>query len=328
MSRLAVVCAVAVLAAGCGGGDEGSGAVGELVIARGDVVVGIDLESGAEREIGPAATYGGAWSPSGTKVATGDWSTTFVTDVATGATERLDTQQCGAHVWSPDETLVACTYSEPWTISTLDPESGEVRRLTESEFSGEPAWAPDSRSIAYVEPGAVMVMSRDGSGKRQVAEAGSIGPGLGPVWSPDGRSIAYLDGTGVWVVRSAGRDRRMLLDEGGPTRGLAWSPDGRYLALARGDGDFEIFVVDVASGEARNLTDNDRIHDQWPTWSPDSAHIAYLSAGADGPGIHVVPVDGGEPSEVLDLAADDAAQGGRASDLGAILHWFPPPGAG
>ena len=328
MSRLAVVCAVAVLAAGCGGGDDGSGAVGELVIARGDVVVGLDLESGEEREIGPAATYGGAWSPSGTEVATGDWSTTVVTDVATGATERFDTQQCGAHVWSPDETLVACVYSDPWTVSTFDPGTGEVRRLTDSAFSGEPAWSPDSRSIAYVEPGAVMVMNRDGSGKRRVAEAGSIGSGLGPVWSPDGRLIAYLNGNSVWVVSPEGRDRRMLLDEGRATRGLAWSPDGRYLALARGDGDFEIFVVDVASGEARNLTDNERVNDQWPTWSPDSAHIAYLSDGAEGPGVHVVPVDGGEPSEALDLAADDAAQDSRASNLGLILHWFAPAPAG
>lgn len=323
MERLAVV-SVALVAAGCGGGMEGSGTVGELVVERGDDVVALDLESGDEREIGPAETYGGAWSPSGTKVATGDWQTTLVTDVETGATERFDTPECGSHVWSPDETLVACRYSDPWTVSTFDPDTGDVRRLTDSGFSGEPAWSPDSRSISYVEPGAVMVMSRDGRGKRRVAEAGSIGSGLGPVWSPEGRLIAYLDGSSVRVVGADGRDPRVLLEEGGASRGLSWSPDGRSLAVARGDGDFEIFVVDVESGEARNLTDNERINDQWPTWSPDSRHLAYLSDGAEGPGVHVVPVEGGEAVRVMELdGLDDAFGGARASDLASIRHWFP-----
>ena len=121
----------------------------------------------------------------------------------------------------------------------------------------------------------------------------------------------------------------MLLKEGGATRGLAWSPDGRWLATARGDGDFEIFVVEVATGEARNLTDNEAVNDQWPSWSPDSRHLAYLSDGKDGPGIMVVPVDGGEPSRVLELggAGDDFA-GRRASDLARILHWSPAPETG
>jgi Tol biopolymer transport system component len=323
--RLALAVAVALLAAGCGGVSEGSGAAGELVVSLEDRVVGLDLESGEERDVGPAAMYGGAWSPSGTRVATGDWSTTLVTEVATGVTERFDTPQCGSHGWSPDETLLACEYSDPWTVSTFDHESGEVSRLTDPKISsGEPAWSPDSRSLAYVELGAVMIMSRDGSGKRRVADAGSIGSGLGPAWSPDGLLIAYLSGNNVWVVSPEGRDRRMLLDDGRATRGLAWSPDGRYLALARGDGDFEIFVVDVATGEARKLTDNERVNDQWPTWSPDSRHIAYLSDGEDGPGVHVVPVDGGEPTRVIELGGEgDDGAGIRASRLARILHWLP-----
>jgi Tol biopolymer transport system component len=325
VERLALVCSVALVAAGCGGGIAGAGAVGELVVERGDNVVALDLESGEEREIGPAKLYGGTWSQSGTKVATGDSSTTLVTDVSTGMTERFATPECGAHVWSPDEMLLACDYSEPWTISTFDPATGEVRVLTNpSTSSGEPAWSPDSRSISYVEPGAVMVMSADGSGKRRVAEAGSIGPGLGPVWSPEGRLIAYLDGSSVRVVGADGRAPRVLLEEGGASRGLSWSPDGRSLAVARGDGDFEIFVMDVESGEARNLTDNERINDQWPTWSPDSRHLAYLSDGAEGPGVHVVPVEGGAAVRVMELdGLDDAFGGARASDLASIRHWFP-----
>ena len=318
MARVALVAAVALLAAGCGGSEEGSGATGELVVALGDGVHAIDLESGEEREIGPAKRYGGAWSPTGTKVATGDWSTTLVTEVATDTTERFATPQCGAHAWSPDETLLACEYSEPWTVSTFDPKTGEVRRLTDpSVTSVEPAWSPDSRSIAYSGHG-LIVMGRDGAGTRSLVEAG----GAEPTWSPDGRLIAYVTGKGVRVVGTEGGDSRVLLDEDGTTRGLAWSPDGRFIAVSRGDGDFEIFVVDVASGEARNLTHNEGVHDQWPVWSPDSRHLAYLSDGAQGAGVHVVAVDGGEPSRVVDLVSDQSVEHPRASDLASILHWF------
>ncbi len=207
----------------------------------------------------------------------------LVTTVDTGAGRRFPAT-CHARVWAPDETILACAESEPWFITTLDLETGEKRALTDqSELSVSPAWSPDSRSIAYEVYGAVMTMGRDGSRKRTVAAGAEAKPGFGPVWSPDGSRIAYLRDRDVWSVSADGGDSRLLFDGGGRnTHSLAWSPDGRYIALMHADDDPEIFVVDVATGEARNLTGNEKIKDGDPVWSPDSRHVAYLNNADDG----------------------------------------------
>ena len=83
-------------------------------------------------------------------------------------------------------------------------------------------------------------------------------------------------------MNATGGDRRRLLENGGrATKQLAWSPDGRSIAVTHGDGDFEIFVVDVAGSDGRNVTDNTEA-----TRAVDLVarrrHIAYVSADEDG----------------------------------------------
>jgi TolB protein len=92
----------------------------------------------------------------------------------------------------------------------------------------------------------------------------------------------------------AGRDRRgwniYLLDaDGSPLRRLtddnnanqpAWSPDGSQIVYISGDGNSELFLLDVESRETRQLTDN-YATDYFPAWSPDGSQIAFAS-GRDG----------------------------------------------
>jgi tricorn protease len=56
----------------------------------------------------------------------------------------------------------------------------------------------------------------------------------------------------------------------------AVSPDGRYVAFAsdRDGGDFEIYVANVFSGEAEQVTDN-TVYDYNPGWSLDGERITY-----------------------------------------------------
>jgi Tol biopolymer transport system component len=311
VARLAVLCVAALVAVSCGGGAESSGATGELVLEREDGVYALDLVSGEERAIGPAERYGGVWSPSGTRAASGDGRTIVLTDVTSGASERFAAPECLPYAWSPDDATIACRYSDPWTISTFDPQTRETRTLTDaSETSFGPSWSPDSRSIAYAASG-IMVMNRDGSHKRRLARGYEDQQGGGPAWSPDGRRIAFLGDDSVSVVDAEGGEPTVLLDTGGrATYGLAWSPDGRYVSVTHGDGDdYEIFVVDVDAGEARNLTDNEGVNDTRAVWSPDGRHVAYVVRRGDDPGVFVVPVEGGTPDRVSGAAAE-------------ILHWL------
>lgn len=105
-----------------------------------------------------------------------------------------------------------------------------------------------------------------------------------PRWSPDGTRIAYVvtradltrnayEGD-VWVVDADGSRNVQLTREGNDTR-PRWSPDGKSVAfLSDRNGPAQIFVIDIAGGESRQLTKE-------PTpirtfeWAPDGKSIAF-----------------------------------------------------
>jgi dipeptidyl aminopeptidase/acylaminoacyl peptidase len=75
---------------------------------------------------------------------------------------------------------------------------------------------------------------------------------------------------------------------GGPTD-YAFSPDSKELAFARNTDKVEatstngdIFIVPVAGGEARRITESNRGADLSPQYSPDGRYIAYRSQGRAG----------------------------------------------
>jgi len=105
-----------------------------------------------------------------------------------------------------------------------------------------------------------------------------------PRWSPDGTRIAYVvtradlarsvyEGD-VWLVDADGSRNMQLTREGNDTR-PRWSPDGKSVAfLSDRNGPAQIFVIDVAGGESRQLTKEPtpvRVFE----WAPDGRSIAF-----------------------------------------------------
>ena len=83
------------------------------------------------------------------------------------------------------------------------------------------------------------------------------------------------------------------------------SPDGRYIALVieRADRDANermaaIWLVPTRGGEPRQLTSG-TARDTSPRWSPDSAHLAFVSTRADGVAqVWMIALDGGEARQL------------------------------
>ena len=157
---------------------------------------------------------------------------------------------------------------------------------------GSETWSPDSARIAYVERTEILVRDVDGGGA-----AAHVATGFLPSWSPDGSRIAFVrgvgQGDGVFVVRLDGSGERRVapgLTYGGVlTDPPRWSPDGRRLAFqsgALGERAF-VTVVDVASGDARQLTPG--VH---PRWSPDGSLIAFAAQDQRSSPISVIAPDG------------------------------------
>ena len=159
-----------------------------------------------------------------------------------------------------------------------------------------------------------------------------------PRFSPDGRYVAFLsnrsDKTQIWLLDLRGGEPRKLSSMKGGVSDFAWSPDSLAVTLVSRDPKPEtedsetvpplvitrrqfkrdgrgylddrrahLYVIDVATGESRQITDGP-YDDSSPTWSPDGREIAFVSNRTEEPDgnsnsdIFLVPAGGGEARQL------------------------------
>lgn len=120
----------------------------------------------------------------------------------------------------------------------------------------------------------------------------------GASWSPDRDRIAFIRKDVGVMVKEVGRgDERLLLAETKvqPSAAwTAWSPDAKTIAAARQEG---IWLIDVASGAARQLvSDGTR-----PSWSPTGDRIVFfVFRGGGAADIEVISPNGTGRTKIAD----------------------------
>ena len=176
-------------------------------------------------------------------------------------------------------------------LYVMNPDGSGKRRLANSGTL--PAWSPDGRKIAF---GGLRVVNADGSGLQRLTR------GILPAWSPDGQRIAFtgLDEPGLYVINADGSGEQKLTGTGGR---LFWSPDGRKIAFTSrqppNSRNFDIYVMNADGSGRRQLARGS--YGSHPVWSPDGHQIAFVR-GYD---IWVMNADGSEQRRLTSGAARD-----------------------
>jgi dipeptidyl aminopeptidase/acylaminoacyl peptidase len=225
-------------------------------------------------------------------------------------------------VVSPDGTRIVWTRThvsretkkaetQIW-VSAID--GSGARQLTHvGTANSEPVWSPDGSSLAFTtkrdgdKPNAIALLPFDGGEARLLVS--SAKPMSGLAFSPDGSQIAFTRPVDPENPEETPRDPKAPAAVRVVKR-IDYKQDGIGFV---NDVRSQLFVLDVASGEARQLTSAPRDHAR-PTWSPDGTKIAVT-----------LPIQNGMRDQlgVVDVASGEISVHGDETGTIGLLSWSP-----
>ena len=174
--------------------------------------------------------------------------------------------------------LVGANGAHPRQICTVRPRCDPAT---------DPVWSPDGSEIAFASPGrsGLSVIYPDGSCLSCPASALAywfpVDQRFGLGFLPDGRLAVRVDQPFDLPPRQLGAMKTdgigfQRFKVSGDWQQPAWSPTGQLAAVRLVKGKPEVFVVDPATGSARQLTLDGASS---PSWSPDGRRLAVVHRG-------------------------------------------------
>ena len=208
---------------------------------------------------------------------------------------------------SPDGRIVAfTTYASGYpAIQMFSLDTG--RKLPfynqRASLNAFVTFTPDSKRIIFSStagggPAQLYMANVEGSGFHRITSSGAIEVEA-KINPKTGAGLVDVSGRSgfpqIYHMNLEGADVRRLSAGTGEATNPAWNPDGDHIAFAwtRGfePGNYNIFVMDVASQQTTQLTSNEGRNEN-PCWAPDGAHIVYASKRAGQSQIWVMNADG------------------------------------
>ncbi|HYC36176.1 MAG TPA: S9 family peptidase [Usitatibacter sp.] len=219
----------------------------------------------------------------------------------------------GSIQWSPDGTKLLATCALP-----LDPDSGEAAALADeprSPDAPEVAWRVPYKSdgTGYLLARAFHLCSIDAATGEDTPVTRGAFDVMASCWSPDSTRIAYVrtrEGreahrTDLWIANADGSEARQVTRDYASVMSPRWSPDGRWIAFAagreEGDAQTRLHLFEVASGDARQLGDDDMEVGSPDSlqWKRDSRAVILVVATRARQHIVAVSVDDGRRRDLV-----------------------------
>jgi TolB protein len=221
-------------------------------------------------------------------------------------------------------------------IYSVDANGKNLKQLTNTTGPNYgPVWSPIGNLIAFAserdKDSEIYTMKPDGSAQTRLTNI--PGDDSHPHWFPDGSRILFnsprntpdqtkdwaLQYHDVYSITADGKDVRRYTNNKTIITYSSVSPDGKMIAfrkvtdspainwdltLNKRSRNSEVFVMNMETKEQVNLSGHFG-YDGWPTWSPDSRSVAYVSnrnGRAGGGQLFTADLNGKNVRQLTDLA--------------------------
>jgi len=255
-----------------------------------------------------------SWSPDGKEIVCGTESVTltptsrgqlselWIVNVASGQRRLLLARDGVQPAWSPNGHRIAywglaseSAQRDIWTIdpSAKEPSKTVVQVTSDLAVDWNPVWSHDGRYLYYgSDRDGAMTLWRvpidEKSGKRRgepepITTPARFSAHFSP--SKSGSRLLYAAINQTESLSRVAFDPVAGTTVGAPQPVIGGSflvfssqvsPDGRFVALTNRGGQEDLFVLEIATSEIRQLT-NDPERDRGATWSPDGSKIYFYS---------------------------------------------------
>ena len=284
------------------------------------------------------------WSPQGDRIAfvstrDGGSRQLYLIDPDGGEASACGPATSGvsAHRWLPDGKSLLLTL-------TLDVDPDDRGRRNKAPHPRRKAKPEVAWRLPYKEDGSGYTLAREfhlfhfdpASGERRQLTDGAFDvQGFDP--SPSGQHVAYVrhrDGrfahrTDLWMCDMDGSNHRQLTSDLATVMQPLWSPDGSRLAFsgaaAEGDAQTGLYLLDVGSGDVRQLAEDDlevaALSDA-VCWSVDGKRLLVARAHA---GCHQIVAVDADSGSLETLVAGERQFGAFASTQNHLVYSIESP---